>query len=420
MKTTIKLLTIAFALGLFASCSSSLHVNSSAPTNSDGIYYYADGNSAGTPTPEGVSNKVLDMETLEAKYKGFLANDSSEGSDTVLFSSPNQNPYDRLLVDSYQEAYERRIAAMFNPYYRMNNWDVKYSSDYWYASAFDPTFYNVFTVGDSVWVEPTWITNMFGRSYYSNPWLNRYNDPDFIYFGFGFGSPFYYSHSLYMGPALYSKFRDDYEYGRRPGSGIVDYNSREEASASIGSIKGNLATRQITLGGQASIQDPVKKGTVSSNRGVVSEPVRDKNNNIVSPGSMNSPRSVGSKSVEGNTRVSVHRPPASYTRPNPGNKIEFNASKGAGKVNSSSGITSGNRGYNPPIRTSLPSVSVSNSSGSVSSSGRGSVSTSGGSHSVSGSSSISSGGRGSSGSSSSSSSSSSSTSSSSSVDRGTR
>ena len=133
MKTTIKLLTIAFALGLFASCSSSLHVNSSAPNNSDGIYYYADDNSAEPYTPEAVSDKILDMETLEAKYKDFLANDSSESADTVLFSSPNQNPYDRLLVDSYQEAYERRLAARSNPYYGMHNWAVRYSSDYWYA-----------------------------------------------------------------------------------------------------------------------------------------------------------------------------------------------------------------------------------------------------------------------------------------------
>lgn len=450
MKTTIKLLTFTLVLALLASCSSSLHVSSSKPNNGDGIYYYADGSSAEVVTSGPNTDKIPDMEVLEMKYKEFLANDSGKTSDTVLFKTFHENPYDRLLVDSYQEAYERRIAARSNPYYGMNNWFVRYSTDYWYASAFDSGFYNVFAVGDEVWVEPTWITNMFGWPYYRNPWLNRYNDPDFICFDLYlyFGLPYNNSFGYYRGSALYSRYLDGYEYGRRPGFGTV---STETASASIGQVKHNLSARQVTLGGgqisadntlstrrpgevnsqinktsisnRRGIQDPEKKESVSRTSRVVVEPTRDKDNSIVSPNRVNVSHSItDSKDVTRSTRTRVDRSyTTNYTRPNSGNKNEFNASKYTTPTRSNSkrdigtSNISDSRTYSRPGRTKLPSVtspvstsgrgsSISNTSSSSSSTTRSTTRSSSGSSVSSGTRSSSSGARSSSSSTSSSSS----------------
>ena len=445
MKTTIKLLTIILAFGFSVSCSSSLHVSSLAPANNDGIYHYADGSSEKAPNSEVDGSEMSDMEALELKYKAFLDNESSASNDTVLYNSANENPYDKLLVDSYQEAYERRLAARSNPYYGMNNWAVRYSSDYWYASAYDPSFYNVFAVGDSVWVEPTWVSNMFGGSFYTNHWLNRYNDLSFM----RYNRSYYYHFGHYMGPGLYSGYNYGYEYyGRRPGFSLVNFNSRVLAGASISDasvsrVKRDLANRQVTLGKGVSvsknrhglvgssnmvasissrrkIQDPDKKESNASISRAVVEPNRDKNNNILSTNRVNISRS---EAVSGEVIKSTRRRSntTSYTRPNSGNKSEFNPSKytvpGRGNSRTNVTLTNRSRSYNPPARTTLPSVNrpvgtTSSGSRSVSTTGtshrRSSVSTSGGSSSVSKSSGRSSAGQSSSRGSSSSSSSSSS------------
>ena len=38
----------------------------------------------------------------------------------------------------------------------------RYTDAYQYASAYDPAFYNIMVSGDQVWVEPKYITSMFG------------------------------------------------------------------------------------------------------------------------------------------------------------------------------------------------------------------------------------------------------------------
>lgn len=74
------------------------------------------------------------------------------------------NPYDAVLADDYQSAYARRLYGFSSPSYKMPSsyYTYRYSDAYHYASAYDPAFYNIMVSGDQVWVEPKYITSMFG------------------------------------------------------------------------------------------------------------------------------------------------------------------------------------------------------------------------------------------------------------------
>jgi hypothetical protein len=92
-----------------------------------------------------------------------------------VYEAEDTNPYSRILSDSYEESYERRLRGLEDPQYRIENWSVYYSDDYRYAQAYDPSFYKVVVMGSNVWVEPWYVYNSFGWPRSS------------LYFGFGFG-----------------------------------------------------------------------------------------------------------------------------------------------------------------------------------------------------------------------------------------
>lgn len=72
--------------------------------------------------------------------------------------------YDDILVTDYETAYARRLRGFNSPTYRMPSsyYNFRYGSDYFLATSYDPAFYNVVVMGDEVWVEPRYISSMFG------------------------------------------------------------------------------------------------------------------------------------------------------------------------------------------------------------------------------------------------------------------
>ncbi len=70
-----------------------------------------------------------------------------------------------VLSDSYQESYERRLKGFNSLSYKLPSsyYDYVYSDAAWNASGYDPAFYNTIVMGDQVWVEPRYITSMFGN-----------------------------------------------------------------------------------------------------------------------------------------------------------------------------------------------------------------------------------------------------------------
>ena len=147
-----------------------------------------------------------------------------------------RNPYDEILIDDYEEAYQRRINASSSLSYGMSDWYTTYfSDDFWYASAYDPSLYNVIVMGNQIWVEPKWLTNHFGTGwnygsfynypYHGNSMFNPYRSTlsmtgiygfntmgygVYGYNAFGFGSTFgsgYYGYGSYgFSPYGYSPY----------------------------------------------------------------------------------------------------------------------------------------------------------------------------------------------------------------------
>ncbi|MBQ8272121.1 MAG: hypothetical protein IJZ09_03845 [Tidjanibacter sp.] len=96
------------------------------------------------------------------------------------------NVYTNIYVDDYQSAYARRLQGFTSLTYRMPSsyWDYRYGDAYFLTLAYDPAFYTVMIMGDQVWVEPRYITNMFGS------WNNPY------YYGYHYGyNPYYFGYS---------------------------------------------------------------------------------------------------------------------------------------------------------------------------------------------------------------------------------
>lgn len=110
--------------------------------------------------------------------------------------------YSSVVADTYESAYMRRLKGFNSPSYRMPSsyYNFRYGSAFNYVSAYDPAFYNIMVSGNEVWVEPKYISSMFGTwgatnvtigfgiSYYP---YNRYYGWNVPYYGSWWGYPRY-------------------------------------------------------------------------------------------------------------------------------------------------------------------------------------------------------------------------------------
>ena len=119
-----------------------------------------------------------DLDVVESPAGTVVAtNTNSEGGVSI---------YNNIYVNDYASAYARRLQGFTSLTYRMPSsyWDYRYGDAYFLTLAYDPAFYTVMVMGDQVWVEPRYITNMFGS------WNNPY------YYGYRYGyNPYYYGYS---------------------------------------------------------------------------------------------------------------------------------------------------------------------------------------------------------------------------------
>ncbi len=150
-------------------------------------------------------------EAQQAQYEANLARIKAEAAQQGLTVADGTsfNAYDAVLADTYESAYARRLYGFSSPTYRMPSsyYTWRYSDAFHYASAYDPAFYNVMVSGDMVWVEPKYVTSMFGSwgaaivptySWYYG-WVSPY---DYWYRPYSYwNSPYYYhwNHHYYCG-----------------------------------------------------------------------------------------------------------------------------------------------------------------------------------------------------------------------------
>ncbi len=135
------------------------------------------------------------MTDNEADYDGWDEGDVDEAR------AAEEEYYDNaadIVADSYESAYARRMRGFRSAEYRMPSsyYALRYenSGAFMFASAYDPAFYNIMVSGDQVWVEPKYITSMFGSwgaTPYYGGWYFGWNYPSFGwgYPSFGWGYP---------------------------------------------------------------------------------------------------------------------------------------------------------------------------------------------------------------------------------------
>lgn len=228
MKRTniILILVIAF---FFASCSTTLKQRTAV----DDLYF----------NPSERTEYAYSDDDISSEYESLLADqDQEQESDTVIPENKEKSTksgFDRVLVDDYQTAYKKRQEAMRSPSYGMGDYySVKYSDDYFYASAYDPSFYNIIILGNDVWVEPHYLTSHFGVGWRYNRFYNYPYSSFHNYFGYNsfhpyYGSPFssygfgFYNYGYYGGYYGYNSFYSPSYHGYYGyyGMGYPYYNS---------------------------------------------------------------------------------------------------------------------------------------------------------------------------------------------------
>ena len=152
-----------------------------------------------------------EAEAQQAQYEAEIArlnaavarNNASQQSaqsvgsnDLIIIDDDNSTSrgYQSFVADSYESAYARRLKGFKSASYRMPSsyFNLRYGGSYTYATAYDPAFYNVMVSGDQVWVEPRYITSMFGTWGATNATAMLYSP---WYYGWGgrYYDPWYYS-----------------------------------------------------------------------------------------------------------------------------------------------------------------------------------------------------------------------------------
>lgn len=114
-------------------------------------------------------------------------------AEAEYYAATGEN-YNSILANDYESAYARRLYGFSSPTYRLPSsyYNLATSDAMRYASAYDPAFYNIMLSGDQVWVEPKYVTSMFGSWGATNVTFGIYASP----WAFGWGVhnyPFYYT-----------------------------------------------------------------------------------------------------------------------------------------------------------------------------------------------------------------------------------
>lgn len=111
--------------------------------------------------------RKAEAEAREAKLQALIAEAKANAAEQNYSGTVYQNEepsFSNIEANTYESAYARRLRGFQSPSYRMPSSYYAYatSNAMFYASSYDPAFYNVMVSGDQVWVEPKYITSMFG------------------------------------------------------------------------------------------------------------------------------------------------------------------------------------------------------------------------------------------------------------------
>jgi len=128
--------------------------------------------------------RKAEAEAQRAQWEARLAEAQANQAQQNYYNASSGENFQSVLADDYESAYARRLRALDDASYNMPSsyTNARYSTSFQYASAYDPAFYNVMVMGDQVWVEPKYVTAMFGtwgRPVYYNPWYYGWAGPSY-------------------------------------------------------------------------------------------------------------------------------------------------------------------------------------------------------------------------------------------------
>lgn len=173
MKKGNSLLAVLAALLLGSGCSASFYRN--AGYESDDLY--------GVHDRERIAAASLQREQARREQdEARRAQRLSARADEEYYYD-GAGGYGGVLADTYESAYARRLRGFASATYRMpaSYFDLRYGGSFHYLTAYDPASYNIIVMGDQAWVEPKYITSMFGS----------WGAAGVVSFGFGIYDPWY-------------------------------------------------------------------------------------------------------------------------------------------------------------------------------------------------------------------------------------
>lgn len=310
MKSFVILIgTIAFAAGL-TGCSTANYATRGYAA--DDLYATHDQVAIARKQQAKAEAEKAAAEARRAEWEARIAEAQAAAAENEYYG----NPYNEVLADTYESAYARRLWGFESPTYRMPSsyYNFRYGGSFNYVTAYDPAFYNIVVSGDQVWVEPKYITSMFGNwggsvvyadpwywgwnawpyrpgSYgfsigswgwsfgwnnWYNPWYNPWYDP---WWGPGWGPGWGHGHGGWHGhggsyspsivkrPSPYTSPSGGRQFGSRPG-GTTSFNrnpGRFETGLRGGTSSGNRTTGSSFNRGSSSGNN--RGGAVRNNRG---------------------------------------------------------------------------------------------------------------------------------------------------------
>ena len=201
MKKIHLILGTVVLAGSLSACSSAYFA--SASYASDDLYATHDRRQIALEKQAQAEARKAEAEARKAEWEALIAEAEAAASENRYYEyKADVNPYDAVLADDYESAYARRLRGFESPTYRMPSSyiNARYSSEFNYVSAYDPAFYNIVISGDQIWVEPKYITSMFGTwggtVICADPWYYGWTRP----WNWGWGwswstwyNPWYYS-----------------------------------------------------------------------------------------------------------------------------------------------------------------------------------------------------------------------------------
>ncbi len=180
MKTKMILIGVFLASIAGTSCSSALY--SSAGYNNDDLYALHDKTEIARKQQAEAEARKAEAEARRAEWEARLAEAQAAAAQNNYYKQTESPNLENVLADTYESAYARRLRGFESPTYRMPSsyFNFRYGTAFSYVSAYDPAFYNIVVSGDEVWVEPKYITSMFGSwggTVYVDPWYYGWSRP---------------------------------------------------------------------------------------------------------------------------------------------------------------------------------------------------------------------------------------------------